>query len=236
MVDPKVLHEVNVELLSGEATMARLAYLRATKTLFRAKSSHWFWRWAGKVAPFLLASWTTWRWPWSAGPTIWFPPKAEEWGVLSPGSAADNAFWPGGAQLARAEARRAGIPPNEPLRQLVFDLDRHLGTVDHEIGHVKQIDGAWWRPLVAGVWYFLLPLPFVYSGRWWAERVPYAYNLRQWVHVRHLDREEVLDEVVGSLTTNYALAWPPWEMRAYFEAELAKGAPDFYEYLAGPTT
>lgn len=235
MVDPKVLAEVELELEHGEYAMARLVYLRATGTVLRAKSSHWVWGLLGKVAPFLLSSWTTWRWPWAAGPTIWFPPSVEVERVLAPGSVEDMAFYPPGLSRDHAQPAtlRLEVRPRPPDRR-AFDLLRYLHSVDHEIGHVKQIAGAWWRPVHAGLRYFVYPLPIGFSGRWWAERIPYAHELRRRAHQPHI--AETVEEVVRSLATNYLLAWPRARMRAWFLAQIALGPQAFLAYLAGPET
>lgn len=92
---------------------------------------------------------------------------------------------------------------DSPFRQPV--------ALQHELVHVPQVQG--WRLLWSALLLFLLPLPVLFSGRWFLERRPFLVHLRNGVPI---------DEVVNLLWWSYLFPWPRWLMRRWFERELAR--------------
>lgn len=97
-----------------------------------------------------------------------------------------------------------GIDPMAP---------KHKGTRNHELCHVVQQRGAWGL-LKSFVLYFFLPLPVVFSGRWFIEREPYLKDI--------LSCRLTIDQAVSILWRGYLWAWPRSLMRAWFEREVMK--------------
>lgn len=86
----------------------------------------------------------------------------------------------------------------------------HPVILHHELVHVPQVRGGW-RLLWSALLVSLLPLPIIFSGRWFLERRPYLVDLRNGVS---------MDVVVDRLWWRYGLAWPRWLMRRWFRAHL----------------
>ncbi len=89
----------------------------------------------------------------------------------------------------------------------------HPMVLHHELVHVSQVRG--WGLLWTALLMFLLPLPVLFSGRWFVERRPYLVQLRNGVPV---------DEVINLLWRSYLIPWPRFLMRRWFERELARGS------------
>ena len=86
--------------------------------------------------------------------------------------------------------------------------DRHR-VRRHEFHHVQDFI-PWWGPWVQISLCALLPLPVLFSGRWFVERRAYRDAIDQgWTTV---------DRVLDVLWSKYAFAWPRPLMRAWLEA------------------
>lgn len=85
------------------------------------------------------------------------------------------------------------------------DAWRHVRQ--HELAHVRQQRGLrlYWTALL----YFVLPLPILFSGRWFVEREPY---LREIVIGRR-----TVDQVVDILWKSYVYPWPRFLMRKWLQ-------------------
>jgi len=81
----------------------------------------------------------------------------------------------------------------------------------HELHHVKQYEKYWilYYPM-----YFLLPLPILFTFRYFFERVAFMEEIRA--------GDMSVGYVVNLLTVNYIFPWLPFLMRRWFERELAK--------------
>jgi hypothetical protein len=86
-----------------------------------------------------------------------------------------------------------------------------INVLRHESFHVEQLR-PWYGPLWSFLLVSLLPLPVLFSGRWFLERWPYLDDIRQ--------GRRTVDDVVHILWSSYWWAWPPFLMRRWFEQQL----------------
>ncbi len=91
--------------------------------------------------------------------------------------------------------------------------DRYAPTREHELGHVRQQRGAWGL-FKSFMLFFFVPLPVVFSGRWFIERGPYLQDI--------LGGHKTIDYSVKVLWRSYLWVWPPPLMRKWFEAQVKK--------------
>lgn len=91
----------------------------------------------------------------------------------------------------------------------------HWETLDHELVHVEQL-ASWWGPLVMLLGATLLPLPSIYSGRWFIERRAYLRDIQA--------GRRTVGEAVDILDSYYGHPWPREIMTAWFNANLDKPA------------
>lgn len=88
--------------------------------------------------------------------------------------------------------------------------------IEHEKHHVAQF-APWWAPWLLPWLIVLLPLPFLFSGRWFVERGAYLDDIRAGRHS--------VESAVAALWESYGWAWPkPW-MRAWFTEHLLEVLP-----------
>jgi hypothetical protein len=87
------------------------------------------------------------------------------------------------------------------------------GILEHELVHVAQFR-RWWAPWLLPLFVSLLPLPVIFSGRWFVERPAYLCDIR--------NGRLTLEGVVQLLWSKYGAPWPRPLMRRWFERQLAK--------------
>ncbi len=91
----------------------------------------------------------------------------------------------------------------------------HIDKIDHELFHCRDLrprSGPW----KIGVLNFLVPLPLVFSGRWFVERWAYLEAVRRGT--------KTVDSAVDKLFSfTYLYPWPPPLMRRWFKARLKDG-------------
>lgn len=93
--------------------------------------------------------------------------------------------------------------------------EEYAGVIVHELVHAAQFR-PWWGPLWVALLAALLPLPVLFSGRWFVERHAYLLDIR--------DGRHSVDGAVYLLWHRYGWAWPPGLMRRWFERQL-RGSP-----------
>lgn len=91
------------------------------------------------------------------------------------------------------------------------DSARYNIVKTHEMEHIKQFRK--YGMLLMGLFYLFLPLPFLFSGRWFIERGPYMVNIRAGAEI---------DKVVDVLWSGYGAPWPKSWMRKWFNTQLEK--------------
>jgi hypothetical protein len=87
---------------------------------------------------------------------------------------------------------------------------RHIR--EHELIHVRQQCGfgLYWSALL----YFLLPLPVLFSGRWFVEREAYLVDI--------VAGAKTVEQAVDILWRSYGYPWPKLLMRKWFDEQIAK--------------
>jgi hypothetical protein len=86
------------------------------------------------------------------------------------------------------------------------------GIWDHEAVHVM-----WFKKhgvLLAALLYILVPLPFIFSGRWYFERDAYLQDIRS--------GRITIQSAVDELWSNYGWCWPKRWMHEWFFAQVNK--------------
>ncbi len=102
---------------------------------------------------------------------------------------------------------RITYPPDtiEPMGE------RYKGTREHELIHAIDMGTSW--GLFKMFWLlWLIPLPIIFSGRWFFERYAYLYNL--------LYHGYKIDYVVDALWGGYGWAWPKCLMKKWFNKKI----------------
>jgi hypothetical protein len=94
-----------------------------------------------------------------------------------------------------------------------LDMLRDLPILEHEMFHVRQMR-PWYGLVKSGLLVALLPLPFIFSGRWFIERDPYLNDIAK--------SRYTIDEAVDILWYYYGWAWPKSLMKKWFTKKLAK--------------
>ncbi len=84
----------------------------------------------------------------------------------------------------------------------------HWQVIDHELVHVEQFK-PWWGPWAMILGAVLLPLPVLFSGRWFIERRAYLRDIK--------DGRRTVNGVVELLWSGYGWAWPKPLMRRWFQ-------------------
>lgn len=93
-----------------------------------------------------------------------------------------------------------------PTSVMDLDADSLAGVRAHEMVHVEQ-----WRahPVCMVFLYLFLPLPVLFSGRWFIERPAYLLDI--------LTGRYSVDRAVETLWSNYLWPWPRFFMKRWFE-------------------
>jgi hypothetical protein len=86
-------------------------------------------------------------------------------------------------------------------------------TIKHEIFHVKQFE-KWYGPIIVPLFATILPLPILFSGRWFIERQAYLYDIRRGV--------QTVDSAIDILWNDYGYCWPKSLMRKWFIKQLTR--------------
>jgi len=89
----------------------------------------------------------------------------------------------------------------------------HQDVIDHELVHARQFRA--WGAVAVVLLAILLPLPVLFSGRWFIERDAYLRDIRA--------RRRSIDGAVWLLWNQYGWCWPRARMRRWFERQLAEG-------------
>lgn len=93
----------------------------------------------------------------------------------------------------------------------VKDPLRRPGTLDHELIHCQQFR-PWYGPIWIALLAAVLPLPIIFSGRWFIERPAYLADIKA--------GRLTVDRAVEILWTGYVAPWPPALMRRWFRSRL----------------
>ena len=88
-------------------------------------------------------------------------------------------------------------------------------VLDHELVHVVQQQSAWGL-FESAVLYFLLPLPIVFSGRWFIERRAYLLDIQA--------GHQTVESAAYNLWRYYLWAWPKPLMRRWFQKQVQRDA------------
>lgn len=95
----------------------------------------------------------------------------------------------------------------------IKDPRKHPKILEHERVHVEQQRTAW--GLFKSFWLvWLLPLPVLFSGRWFIERPAYLLDIRNGRHS--------LESAVSVLWGGYFYPWPRKLMRQWFIEQLRR--------------
>lgn len=98
-----------------------------------------------------------------------------------------------------------------------FDDDSEALTashiINHELVHVKQYKDL--GKLGFLLWYFILPLPFFFSGRWWLERKAYLVDLNYYMSIGYT-KEYSVNMIVKEIDRFYVRPWPKTLMKKWF--------------------
>lgn len=86
-------------------------------------------------------------------------------------------------------------------------------AIAHEKVHVKQFE--YLGKLGFLIWYFLLPLPFFFSGRWWLEKDAYLIDLSYYMSLGYT-KENAVNMIVDHLSGFYFRPWPKYLMKEWF--------------------
>ena len=95
----------------------------------------------------------------------------------------------------------------------VLDPLKYFYTLEHEMVHVEDLRKPF-APIYMGLMVSLLPLPILFSGRWYVERYAYLHNI--------LNHGYSVDYVVETLWSKYAWCWPRSLMRKWFLKKIAE--------------
>lgn len=87
-----------------------------------------------------------------------------------------------------------------------------MDVLQHELVHARAIR-PWYGPALFALLATVLPLPTLFSGRWFIERHAYLADIKA--------RRCTVDEAVTVLWDNYGMAWPKPMMRRWFDKQLA---------------
>lgn len=136
-------------------------------------------------------------------------PKAQDWLMRALGHVIGPKFMTQFWTTYRLPFCRARIC--YPVR--ILQPFNDIGTIDHELIHVKQL-APWWGPLWMAALAAVVPLPLIFSGRWYIERRAYLADI--------LAGRRTIDDAVHILWSGYGLAWPKKLMRQWFEKEVAR--------------
>lgn len=102
--------------------------------------------------------------------------------------------------------------------------ERHEGIVGHEIlFHAKDFH-PWYGPWVWIPLYLVVPLPAIFSGRWFFERYAKLYDIKRLITIRGWDPNVATTKIVNGLWGNYGWCWPRPLMRRFFKAQLSANA------------
>jgi len=88
-----------------------------------------------------------------------------------------------------------------------------MPTLEHEMIHVEDMR-SWWGLLKSALLVSLLPLPILFSGRWYVERYAYLHNI--------INHGYNIDRCVNLLWSGYGWAWPKPLMKKWFYKKVAE--------------
>lgn len=87
----------------------------------------------------------------------------------------------------------------------------YMDVLEHELIHIKQQRTAWGL-IKSALFVSIIPLPIIFSGRWFLEKYPYFLDIRKGLLT--------IDQVTDLLWGSYGWAWPKPLMRRYFKRRL----------------
>lgn len=133
----------------------------------------------------------------------WFNDPARFWVTYRmPWMRRARITFPGGLALGAAYAREhAELAPWQ------------LSVLAHELHHVAQFK-TWWGPWLIPLLVTLLPLPALFSGRWFVERRAYLDDV--------INGRLTVDDAVAVLWNSYGWCWPRPLMRRWFVDQLRR--------------
>jgi hypothetical protein len=83
--------------------------------------------------------------------------------------------------------------------------------LEHELIHIEDMKSGW--GLFKMFWLvWLLPLPIIFSGRWFIERHAYLHNI--------LNHGRSIEDSVNTLWSGYLWAWPKCLMQKWFNKKV----------------
>lgn len=84
---------------------------------------------------------------------------------------------------------------------------RYISTIEHELIHARDMSTGWGL-FKTFMFYFFIPLPIFFSGRWFVERKAYLHNI--------INHGYNIDRVVETLWNGYVFPWPKSLMKKWF--------------------
>lgn len=88
-----------------------------------------------------------------------------------------------------------------------------MDMLEHELIHVEDMRSTWGLIKTAAL-YFAVPLPILFSGRWFVERKAYLHDIKA--------GHDSVDSAIESLWRGYIYPWPRRLMRKWFNKQLKK--------------
>jgi len=103
---------------------------------------------------------------------------------------------------------------------VVEDLfsQQYEDTIEHELVHVEQFKKM--GVILFFLFYIFLPLPILFSGRWFLERKAYMVQINTQKKQEH--KENMISLVVDSLWKNYFFPYPRSLMTKWFKKQIKK--------------
>jgi len=109
--------------------------------------------------------------------------------------------------------RRVRISYPMNARGMGTVIDGAGPVIEHEMHHVEQFR-PWWGPWVFIALAVLLPLPVLFSGRWFIERRAYLNDIRK--------GRCTVEQAADMLWRSYGWCWPRPLMRRWLRKELGQ--------------
>jgi hypothetical protein len=106
------------------------------------------------------------------------------------------------------------LPFQKDVRVTYPDKELSPATSDvlkHELFHVVQFS-TWYGPIVILLLVSILPLPIIFSGRWFVERHAYLADIKA--------MRRTTKDAVNFLWYSYGWCWPKSLMRKWFDSKI----------------
>jgi len=105
---------------------------------------------------------------------------------------------------------------------LYVDAIRRHGILNHEIIHTILLE-RWYGPVLAGALAIGLPLPVLFSGRWYLERWAYLADIQRGMRT--------VNEAVDVLWNGYMWVWPRSWMAEWFNNNMVDWDKTWFDKL-----